>query len=114
MPPMINPALSRLSTCSVKAQGRYLECWPRFKMPNWHLKDTPPASGQRNAGRWLAGGQKPWPPIPSWPSACRCSMTLSAATDVRLEPANKAYATIRPRRKLVVEGVVGSVIRKLL
>ena len=33
---------------------------------------------------------------------------------VRLEPANKAYATIRPRRKLVVEGVVGSVIRKLL
>ena len=41
-------------------------------------------------------------------------MTISAATDVRLEPANKAYATIRPRRKLVVEGVVGSVIRKLL
>ncbi len=33
---------------------------------------------------------------------------------VRLEPANKAYAAIRPRRKLVVEGVVGSVIRKLL
>lgn len=41
-------------------------------------------------------------------------MTISAATDVRLEPANKAYATIHPQRKLVVEGVVGSVIRKLL
>ena len=33
---------------------------------------------------------------------------------VRLEPANKAYAAIRPKQKLVVEGVVGSVIRKLL
>ncbi len=33
---------------------------------------------------------------------------------VRLEPANKAYTTIRPKRTLVVEGVVGSVIRKLL
>ena len=36
------------------------------------------------------------------------------ATGVRLEPANKKYTTIRPRQKLAVEGVVGSVIRKLL
>lgn len=34
--------------------------------------------------------------------------------DVRLEPANRQYATIRPRRSLAIEGVVGSVIRKLL
>jgi repressor LexA len=32
---------------------------------------------------------------------------------VRLEPANTSYATIRPRHKLAVEGVVSSVIRKL-
>jgi SOS regulatory protein LexA len=35
------------------------------------------------------------------------------AKGVRLEPANKKYAAIRPRQKLAVEGVVGSVIRKL-
>jgi len=33
--------------------------------------------------------------------------------DVRLEPANKNYATIRPQRSLTVEGVVCSVVRKL-
>ena len=33
---------------------------------------------------------------------------------VRLEPANAAYTTIRPSRQLDVEGVVSSVIRKLL
>jgi len=33
--------------------------------------------------------------------------------DVRLEPANKNYATIRPKRSLTVEGVVCSVVRKL-
>ena len=33
---------------------------------------------------------------------------------VRLEAANKKYATIRPRHKLAVEGVVSSVIRKLV
>ena len=33
---------------------------------------------------------------------------------VRLEPANKKYETIRPRHKLAVEGVVSSVIRKLV
>jgi len=33
---------------------------------------------------------------------------------VRLESANKNYATIRPRYKLAVEGVVSSVIRKLV
>ncbi|HRU70216.1 MAG TPA: transcriptional repressor LexA [Kiritimatiellia bacterium] len=32
---------------------------------------------------------------------------------VRPEPANKKYATIRPKRGLTVEGVVSSVIRKL-
>ena len=36
------------------------------------------------------------------------------AKGVRLEPANRKYATIRPRQKLAVEGVVGSVIRKLV
>lgn len=35
------------------------------------------------------------------------------AQGVRLEPANKRYAAIRPQRSLAVEGVVGSVIRKL-
>ena len=35
------------------------------------------------------------------------------AKGVRLEPANKTYPTIRPRRTLAVEGVVSSVIRKL-
>jgi repressor LexA len=34
--------------------------------------------------------------------------------DVRLEPANQKYTTIRPQRTLSIEGVVGSVIRKLL
>ena len=34
--------------------------------------------------------------------------------DVSLEPANKKYATIRPQHKLTVEGVVSSVIRKLV
>ncbi|MEI7901541.1 MAG: S24 family peptidase [bacterium] len=34
--------------------------------------------------------------------------------NVRLEPANKKYETIRPRHKLAVEGVVSSVIRKLV
>ena len=34
--------------------------------------------------------------------------------DVRLEPANKKFATIRPAHKLTVEGVVSSVIRKLV
>lgn len=34
--------------------------------------------------------------------------------DVRLEPANKHYQTIRPQRGLMVEGVVSSVIRKLV
>ena len=33
---------------------------------------------------------------------------------VRLEPANRKYDTIRPRQKLAVEGVVSSVIRKLV
>ncbi len=33
--------------------------------------------------------------------------------DVRLEPANRNYATIRPRRSLTVEGVVCGVVRKL-
>jgi repressor LexA len=33
---------------------------------------------------------------------------------VRLEPANKKYAIIRPQSRLVVEGVVSSVIRKLV
>ena len=36
------------------------------------------------------------------------------ATGVRLEAANKKYPTIRPIHKLAVEGVVSSVIRKLL
>lgn len=35
------------------------------------------------------------------------------AKGVRLEPANKKYETIRPKRRLEVEGVVSSVIRKL-
>jgi repressor LexA len=34
--------------------------------------------------------------------------------DVRLEPANRKYSTIRPRHTLAIEGVVSSVIRKLL
>lgn len=34
--------------------------------------------------------------------------------DVRLEPANPAYATIRPVHKLAVEGVVCGVVRKLV
>ena len=34
--------------------------------------------------------------------------------DVRLEPANKKYGTIRPASKLAVEGVVSGVIRKLI
>jgi len=34
--------------------------------------------------------------------------------DVRLEPANKKYATIRPASKLAVEGVVSGVVRKLV
>ncbi len=34
--------------------------------------------------------------------------------DVRLEPANPAYATIRPAHKLAVEGVVCGVVRKLV
>lgn len=33
---------------------------------------------------------------------------------VRLEPANKKYETIRPQSRLAVEGVVSSVIRKLV
>ena len=33
--------------------------------------------------------------------------------DVRLEPANKEYQTIRPKHSLSVEGVVCSVVRKL-
>jgi repressor LexA len=33
--------------------------------------------------------------------------------DVRLEPANKNYSTIRPERSLTIEGVVCSVVRKL-
>lgn len=33
--------------------------------------------------------------------------------DVRLEPANKNYKTIRPKRSLSIEGVVCSVVRKL-
>ena len=36
------------------------------------------------------------------------------ATGVRLEAANKKYPTIRPKHKLAVEGVVSSVIRKLV
>ncbi len=36
------------------------------------------------------------------------------ATGVRLEAANKNYPTLRPRQKLAVEGVVSSVIRKLV
>jgi len=36
------------------------------------------------------------------------------ATGVRLEAANKKYSTIRPTHKLAVEGVVSSVIRKLV
>ncbi len=34
--------------------------------------------------------------------------------DIRLEPANNKYETIRPKSRLVVEGVVSSVIRKLV
>jgi repressor LexA len=34
--------------------------------------------------------------------------------EVSLEPANKRYSTIRPSRSLVIEGVVCSVIRKLI
>jgi repressor LexA len=33
---------------------------------------------------------------------------------IRLEPANKKYETIRPKSRLVVEGVVSGVIRKLV
>ena len=33
---------------------------------------------------------------------------------IRLEPANKKYETIRPKSRLVIEGVVSSVIRKLV
>ena len=33
---------------------------------------------------------------------------------VRLEPANKKYETIRPKSRLAVEGVVSSVVRKLV
>ena len=33
--------------------------------------------------------------------------------DVRLEPANKKYAVIRPKKLLAVEGVVSGVIRKM-
>ncbi len=32
---------------------------------------------------------------------------------VRLEPANKKYAAIRPRQTLIVEGVISGVIRKM-
>ncbi len=39
---------------------------------------------------------------------------FKSGRDVRLEPANKNYETIRPANRLVVEGVVGSVIRKLV
>ena len=39
---------------------------------------------------------------------------FKAAKGVRLEPANKKYETIRPKRGLSVEGVVSSVIRKLV
>ena len=35
------------------------------------------------------------------------------ASGVRLEPANRKYQTIRPKRTLTIEGVVGSVVRKL-
>ena len=35
------------------------------------------------------------------------------AKGVRLEPANKAYDTIRPKRTLTIEGVVASVVRRL-
>ncbi len=38
---------------------------------------------------------------------------VKAGQDVRLEPANKRYAAIRPTRSLSVEGVVCGVIRKL-
>lgn len=40
--------------------------------------------------------------------------TFKDATGVRLETANKNYQTIRPKHKLAVEGVVSSVIRKLV
>ena len=36
------------------------------------------------------------------------------ASGVRLEAANKNYKTMRPKHKLAVEGVVSSVIRKLV
>jgi repressor LexA len=36
------------------------------------------------------------------------------AQGVRLEPANKSYETIRPHSRLAVEGVVSSVVRKLI
>lgn len=36
------------------------------------------------------------------------------ARGVRLEPANSKYKTIRPEKRLAVEGVVSSVIRKLV
>jgi len=36
------------------------------------------------------------------------------AKGIRLEPANKKFETIRPKRGLTVEGVVSSVIRKLV
>ena len=35
------------------------------------------------------------------------------AKGVRLEPANRKYTTIWPKRTLTIEGVVGSVVRKL-
>ena len=47
-----------------------------------------------------------------------CFGGLSAFWDggkgVRLEPANRKYETIRPKRGMSVEGVVSSVIRKLV
>ena len=39
---------------------------------------------------------------------------FKAGRDIRLEPANKKYEAIRPKSRLVVEGVVCSVIRKLV
>jgi SOS regulatory protein LexA len=38
---------------------------------------------------------------------------VRSGRDIRLEPANKNYDAIRPKRSLCVEGVVCSVIRKL-
>lgn len=46
----------------------------------------------------------------AWTMKCFCK----DGKGIRLEPANKKYETIRPKSRLVVEGVVSSVVRKLV